>query len=144
MVSFWGKMAARRTSISLHWKESTSECFRSGKRWNTKNGLATNGCGRSASGLCKTFEAKLRVGVEFFLRPRSHGLNRFSPRFQRIDLIPVHESGTQEHEMKTKGSITQLIRNQRPGYILGLDGCRVAFDKSSFQELDPGELTIGD
>lgn len=46
--------------------------------------------------------------------------------------------------MKTKGSITQLIRNQRPGYILGLDGCRVAFDKSSFQELDPGELTIGD
>lgn len=46
--------------------------------------------------------------------------------------------------MKTKGSIAQLIKNERRGYILGHDGCRVAFDKSSFLEPDPGQLTIGD
>lgn len=46
--------------------------------------------------------------------------------------------------MKTRGSITQLLRNQRPGYILGEDGCMVAFDKSSLQGLDPQELVVGD
>lgn len=46
--------------------------------------------------------------------------------------------------MKVKGSITQLFRNQRPGYILGEDGCMVAFDESSLQGLDPRQLSIGD
>ena len=46
--------------------------------------------------------------------------------------------------MKTRGSITQLLRNRRPGYILGEDGCMVSFDESSFQGLDPHELVVGD
>lgn len=46
--------------------------------------------------------------------------------------------------MKTRGSIRQLLRNQRPGYILGEDGCMVAFDESSLQGLDPQELFVGD
>jgi len=46
--------------------------------------------------------------------------------------------------MKTRGSITQLLRNHRPGYILGEDGCMVAFDESSLQGLDPQELVVGD
>ncbi len=31
-----------------------------------------------------------------------------------------------------KGSITQLFRDDRPGYILDEDGCMVKFDESSF------------
>ena len=46
--------------------------------------------------------------------------------------------------MKARGSITQLLRNRRPGYILGEDGCLVAFDESSLQGLDPQELVLGD
>ncbi len=46
--------------------------------------------------------------------------------------------------MKAKGSITQLLRNRRPGYILGEDGCLVAFDESALAGLDPRELSIGD
>ena len=46
--------------------------------------------------------------------------------------------------MKARGSITQLLRNQRPGYILGEDGCLVAFDESSLQGLDLRELSVGD
>jgi hypothetical protein len=46
--------------------------------------------------------------------------------------------------MKAKGSITQLLRNQRPGYILGEDGCLVAFDESALEGLDPRELSVGD
>jgi hypothetical protein len=46
--------------------------------------------------------------------------------------------------MRTKGSITQLIRKPRPGYILGEDGCLVAFDESALAGLDPRELSIGD
>jgi hypothetical protein len=46
--------------------------------------------------------------------------------------------------MRTKGSITQLIRNARPGYILGEDGCLVAFDESALEGLDPCELSVGD
>ena len=51
---------------------------------------------------------------------------------------------TQESEMKARGSITQLLRNQDPGYILGRDGCLVAFDESSLQGLDLRELSVGD
>ena len=46
--------------------------------------------------------------------------------------------------MKARGSITQLLRNRRPGYILAEDGCMVAFDEFSLQGLDPQELVIGD
>ncbi len=46
--------------------------------------------------------------------------------------------------MMARGSITQLVRNRRPGYILGEDGCLVAFDESSLQGLDPQELVVGD
>ena len=46
--------------------------------------------------------------------------------------------------MRVKGSITQLLRDRRPGYILGEDGCLVAFDESSLQGLDPWELCVGD
>lgn len=46
--------------------------------------------------------------------------------------------------MKTRGSIKQLLRKQRPGYILAEDGCMVAFDESSLQGLDPQELVVGD
>ena len=46
--------------------------------------------------------------------------------------------------MKARGSITQLVRNQRPGYILGEDGCFVAFDESSLQGLELRELSVGD
>ena len=46
--------------------------------------------------------------------------------------------------MRAKGSITQLVRKPRPGYILGEDGCLVAFDESALEGLDPRELCIGD
>lgn len=46
--------------------------------------------------------------------------------------------------MKSKGSITQLLRDKRPGYILGEDGCMVDFDQSSLEGLDSQELSIGD
>jgi hypothetical protein len=46
--------------------------------------------------------------------------------------------------MMARGSITQLLRNRRPGYILGEDGCLVAFDESALMGLDPHELSIGD
>lgn len=46
--------------------------------------------------------------------------------------------------MRVKGSITQLVRKPHPGYILGEDGCLVAFDESALEGLDPGELCIGD
>ena len=46
--------------------------------------------------------------------------------------------------MMARGSITQLLRNRRPGYILGEDGCMVAFDESSLQGLDSHELVVGD
>jgi hypothetical protein len=46
--------------------------------------------------------------------------------------------------MKVRGSITQLSRNQRPGYILGEDGCLVAFDESSLEGLKSQELSVGD
>ena len=46
--------------------------------------------------------------------------------------------------MKARGSITQLLRNKRPGYILGEDGCLVAFDESSLRGLDPRQLSVGD
>ncbi len=37
--------------------------------------------------------------------------------------------------MRAKGSITQLVRKARPGYILGEDGCLVAFDESALEGL---------
>jgi hypothetical protein len=46
--------------------------------------------------------------------------------------------------MRTKGSIKQLIRKPRPGYILGEDGCLVAFDESALAGLDSREFSIGD
>ena len=46
--------------------------------------------------------------------------------------------------MKARGSITQLVRKTRPGYILGEDGCLVAFDESSLEGVDLQELCIGD
>jgi hypothetical protein len=46
--------------------------------------------------------------------------------------------------MKIRGSITKLMRNGRPGYILGADGCMVAFDESSLRGIEPHELAIGD
>ena len=46
--------------------------------------------------------------------------------------------------MTRKGSIAQLIWKPRPGYIMGADGCLVAFDKSALEGLDPGELFVGD
>jgi hypothetical protein len=46
--------------------------------------------------------------------------------------------------MMARGSITQLLRNRRHGYILGEDGCLVAFDESALMGLDPRELSIGD
>jgi hypothetical protein len=46
--------------------------------------------------------------------------------------------------MKARGSITQLIRNRRPGYILDEDGRLVEFDESSLQGLDPQDLIVGD
>jgi len=46
--------------------------------------------------------------------------------------------------MKAKGSITQLLRNQRPGYILGEDGCMVAFDESSLDGPETQKLSVGD
>jgi hypothetical protein len=51
---------------------------------------------------------------------------------------------TQESEMKARGSITQLLRNQHPGYILAEDGYLVAFDQSSLLGLDLRELSVGD
>ena len=33
--------------------------------------------------------------------------------------------------MRRKGSIAQLIRKPRPGYIMSEDGCLVAFDLAS-------------
>ncbi len=46
--------------------------------------------------------------------------------------------------MKSRGSITQLVRNQRPGYILSEDGCLVAFDASSFDRQKSQKLCVGD
>ena len=46
--------------------------------------------------------------------------------------------------MRRKGSIAQLIRKPSPGYIMGEDGCLVAFDESALEGLYPGELSIGD
>jgi hypothetical protein len=46
--------------------------------------------------------------------------------------------------MKSRGSITQLLRNQRPGYILSEDGCLVAFDESSFDRPEFQNLSVGD
>lgn len=46
--------------------------------------------------------------------------------------------------MRAKGSIAQLVRKPRPGYILGEDGGLVAFDESSLEGVDPRELCIGD
>ena len=46
--------------------------------------------------------------------------------------------------MRAKGSITQLLRKQRRGYILGEDGRLVAFDESGLAGLDPQELSVGD
>jgi len=46
--------------------------------------------------------------------------------------------------MTRKGSIAQLIRKPRPGYIMGEDGCLVAFEESALEGLDPGELSVGD
>ena len=46
--------------------------------------------------------------------------------------------------MRTKGSITQLVRKPRPGYILGEDGSLVAFDETALEGLDPREISIGD
>jgi len=46
--------------------------------------------------------------------------------------------------MKARGSITQLLRNQRPGYILGEDGCMVAFDESSLDGPEAQKLSVGD
>jgi hypothetical protein len=46
--------------------------------------------------------------------------------------------------MKAKGSITQLFRNQRPGYILAEDGCMVAFDESSLDGPESQQLIVGD
>jgi hypothetical protein len=46
--------------------------------------------------------------------------------------------------MKARGSITQLLRNRRPGYILGEDGCMVAFDESSLDGPESQKLSVGD
>jgi len=46
--------------------------------------------------------------------------------------------------MKTRGVITQLMRNRRSGYILSEDGRTVAFDESSLRGLDPRQLAVGD
>ena len=46
--------------------------------------------------------------------------------------------------MRRRGSIAELIRKPRPGYIMGEDGCLVAFDESVLEGLDPGELSVGD
>lgn len=46
--------------------------------------------------------------------------------------------------MKAKGSIAQLPKNQRLGYILSKDGRLVVFDESSLQGLDPVGLFLGD
>lgn len=46
--------------------------------------------------------------------------------------------------MKARGSITQLVRNLRPGYILGEDGCMVAFEESALDGLEAQRLSVGD
>jgi hypothetical protein len=46
--------------------------------------------------------------------------------------------------MKSRGSITRLLRNQRPGYILSEDGCLVAFDESSFDRPESQKLSVRD
>ena len=46
--------------------------------------------------------------------------------------------------MRTRGSVTQLVRKQRLGYILAEDGCLVAFEESAVEGLDPHELSVGD
>lgn len=46
--------------------------------------------------------------------------------------------------MRVRGSVTQLVRKQRLGYILAEDGGLVAFEESAVEALDPGELSIGD
>lgn len=46
--------------------------------------------------------------------------------------------------MRAKGSITQLLANERPGYILDEDGCMVQFDESSFDGPIFLILSVGD
>lgn len=46
--------------------------------------------------------------------------------------------------MKSRGSVTQLLRNQRPGYILSEDGSLLAFDESSFERPEFQKLSVGD
>lgn len=46
--------------------------------------------------------------------------------------------------MKSRGSVTQLFQNHRPGYILSEDGCLLAFDESSFDGPESQKLSVGD
>lgn len=46
--------------------------------------------------------------------------------------------------MMAKGSILQLPKNLRPGYILSDEGRLVVFDEASLQGLDPTGLFPGD
>lgn len=46
--------------------------------------------------------------------------------------------------MRARGSVTQLVRKQRLGYILAEDGRLVAFEESAVEGLDPHELSVGD
>src|SRR5258708_29464030 len=80
------KTAARRTSISLHWKEWTSERFRSGKQWNTRNTLGMSACGRPGSKSYRIPGANPQVGVEPVLGPpislANHGERALPPLLQ--------------------------------------------------------------
>src|SRR5258708_9355875 len=77
-------MVLTHISISPHWRESTSACFRSGVLWNIRNTLKTSACGLRGSGQHRTLRANQQVGVdslsvppfaqrgkEFIPRPRS-------------------------------------------------------------------------
>jgi len=46
--------------------------------------------------------------------------------------------------MKERGSITKLLRNQRPRLHPGEDGCMVAFDESSLDGPEVQKLSVGD
>ena len=46
--------------------------------------------------------------------------------------------------MKSRGSVTQLFQNHRPGYILSEDGCLVAFDETSSDWAESQKLSVGD
>lgn len=46
--------------------------------------------------------------------------------------------------MWEKGSIAQLLRKARPGYIMSEDGCLVSFDEYALHGLEPHELSLGD